>query len=136
VFSLAKQPFQQEWQGRLTDYVTAIAWSPSGQFLAAASAAGEVVLLEVGLQNLFYLQEPTGYSVDCLAFSHDGQFLAVAGQSGQVKIWQLQSGLPQLITTLENQSTWIGWSGIQPITNSPFNWGFMSKFGMPRRLRW
>jgi WD40 repeat protein len=107
VFGLAKQPFQQEWQGRLTDYVTAIAWSPSGQFLAAASAAGEVVLFEVRLQKLLYLQEQTGYSVDCLAFSHDSQFLAVAGQSGQVKIWQLQFELPHLITTLENHSTWI-----------------------------
>jgi WD40 repeat protein len=103
----AQLEFQQTWQGSLSDYVTAIAWSPNGHFLAACSAAGEVVLISLpGFQSTL-LQGETGYSVDCLAFSHDGQFLAIGGQDGQVKIWSLQSGTPELITTLENKSVWV-----------------------------
>jgi WD40 repeat protein len=99
--------FQQTWRGSLLDYVTAIAWSPDGRYLAACSAAGEVVLISLlGFQSIL-LQEETGYSVDCLAFSYDGQFLAIGGQDGQVKIWSLQAVAPELITTLENKAVWV-----------------------------
>jgi WD40 repeat protein len=39
--------FEQHWQGMLSDYVTAIAWSDCGEFLAASSAVGEVTLWRV-----------------------------------------------------------------------------------------
>ena len=39
----SKVLFQQNWQGSLSEYVTAVAWSADG-LLAASSAAGEVVL--------------------------------------------------------------------------------------------
>ena len=99
--------FASHWQGTLSDYVAAIAWSPDGRCLAACSAAGEVMLISLpGFQSTL-LQSETGCSVDCLAFSHDGQFLAIGGQDEQVKIWSLQSGSPELITTLENKSVWV-----------------------------
>lgn len=80
--------FNPQWQGTLSDYVTAVAWSPDGQ-LAASSAAGEVVLWTEA--TLTPLQVSTEQSIDCLAFSQDGQFLAAAGQDGRVKIWRLTS---------------------------------------------
>ncbi|WP_138501522.1 WD40 repeat domain-containing protein [Nostoc sp. PA-18-2419] len=93
--------FEQYYSGTLADYVTAIAWSPIGETLAATSAAGEVVLWNDG--ELTTLQTANGKSVDCLAFSADGQFLAVGGQDGQVKIWQDT----ELIATLENAPAWV-----------------------------
>lgn len=99
--------FQQAWQSELSDYVTAIAWSPAGCYLAACSAAGEVHLFQVpGFQSVT-LQSATEESINCLAFSHDGQFLAAGGQSGRVKIWSLAANSPELLTTLENKSAWI-----------------------------
>ncbi len=115
--SVAKRPesFEKIWQGALTDYITALTWSPNGQFLTAASGAGELSLLDVERRQLTLLQEIEGQSIDCLAFSFDSQFLAMAGQRGQVKIWQFQAESPQLITTIDTQSTWIDklvWSPI------------------------
>jgi WD40 repeat protein len=99
--------FEEHYSATLSDYVTAIAWSPHGKFLAATSAAGEVIL--VSENQLTTLQTGGSTSVDCVAFSPDGQFLAVGGQNGQVKIWQGT----ELITTLENAPAWVdklGWS--------------------------
>lgn len=107
--------FQQSWRGELSDYVTAIEWSPDGRYLAACSAAGEVLLFVAPTFEVVSLQAETGQSVDCLKFSHDGQFLAIGGQDGQVKIWSLLSGSPELVTTLKNKSVWVDrlcWSPI------------------------
>jgi WD40 repeat protein len=45
--------FDLNWKVTLSDYITGIAWSPSGQFLAASSASGEVAVW----------QSPTDYQV-------------------------------------------------------------------------
>ncbi|MEI2580964.1 WD40 repeat domain-containing protein [Scytonema sp. PRP1] len=99
--TLNSQEFEEQYSGTLSDYVTAIAWSPKGTTLTATSAAGEVVLWRDG--ELASLQTPKGESVDCVAFSQDGQFLAVGGQDGKVKIWRES----ELIATLENAPAWV-----------------------------
>lgn len=88
----------------LTEYITAIAWSPNGQTLAASSAAGEIVLWR-SPDRFQILQSPRQFSVDCLSFSHDSQFVAAGGQEGKLQIWHLPSG--ELRTTLENDPIWI-----------------------------
>lgn len=88
----------------LTEYITAIAWSPDGQTLAASSAAGEIVLWHV-TEPFHTLKLPTQSSVNCLSFSGDGQFIAAGGQDGKLQIWHLPSG--ELRTTLENDPIWI-----------------------------
>lgn len=99
--------FEHTWGGELSDYITAIAWSPDGRYLAASSAAGEVSLFAAPTFQATSLQGETGQSVDYLAFSHDGQFLAIGGQDGQVKVWSLLSALPEPIAQLENKSVWV-----------------------------
>jgi len=110
--------FGQHWQGTLSDYVTAIAWSPDGNTVAASSAAGEVVLYQARAFQETPVQAGNGYSIDCIAFSHDGQFLAAGGQNGQVKIWRVQSDLPELIATVGNTAAWVdrlSWSPTQTL---------------------
>ncbi|ARV60678.1 hypothetical protein BZZ01_20505 [Nostocales cyanobacterium HT-58-2] len=99
--TLNSQEFTQYYSETLSDYVTAIAWSPDGKTLTATSAAGEVVLWQNS--DLTTLQNGTGESVDCVAFSKDGQFLAVGGQDGKVKIWREN----EFIATLENAPAWV-----------------------------
>ncbi len=138
--------FEEHYSGTLSDYVTAIAWSPQDTILGATSAAGEVVLWNDG--NLTTLQIGNGKSVDCLAFSPDGKFLAVGGQDGQVKIWQET----ELIATLENAPAWVdklAWSHTSNLLAFSLGryvqvwdadtreivWGVMSKSGMPILVR-
>ena len=85
----ANLQFTVQWQSTLTDYVTAIAWSPSGRHLAAASAAGEVILCEVATQATATLRPADGQAINAIAFSFDGQFLAAAGQAGEVLVWDV-----------------------------------------------
>jgi WD40 repeat protein len=76
---------------QLSEYITQIAWSPTGETLAVASAAGEVVLLNTatGEMQAQLLDDRQNQSIDALGFSADGQFLAVGGQSGKLSIWSM-----------------------------------------------
>jgi WD40 repeat protein len=101
--------FQPKWQGNLSEYVTAVTWSPDG-LLAASSAAGEVVLWQDA--NLLTLLPVGLASIDCLAFSADGKFLAAGGQDGKVRVWQILSNhlvedRANLIISLDNESKWV-----------------------------
>ncbi|MEA5462384.1 WD40 repeat domain-containing protein [Leptothoe sp. PORK10 BA2] len=95
------------WDTRLSDYVTAVAWSPNGTQLAASSGAGEVVLYTPATGESTCLQSSQGESVDALAISADGNFLAAGGQAGTVWVWQIDGDSPTLLTTLEHARTWI-----------------------------
>ncbi len=84
--------WQLSWQGQLSDYITAIAWSPNTKVLAACSAAGELGLVGSS-QTLTMLETQTHCSLDCLGFSANGQYLAAGGQEGHLLVWQdLQPG--------------------------------------------
>jgi WD40 repeat protein len=113
--STKRVEFKRQWQGELSDYVTAIAWSPSQPMLAASSAAGEVALYLGKTFEPLGLQPADGQSIDCCAFSHDGQFLAVGGQAGQVNIWQIESTATALVATVTSRA-WVdrmAWSPTQ-----------------------
>ncbi|MEM0979598.1 MAG: WD40 repeat domain-containing protein [Cyanobacteria bacterium P01_H01_bin.58] len=104
------------WDTHISDYVTAIAWTPDGTQLAASSGAGEVVLYTPATNKSICLQPSQGESVDALAISADGQFLAAGGQAGTIWIWHIGDA-PTLLTTLEHERTWIDrlqWSPSAP----------------------
>ncbi|MEM6432811.1 MAG: WD40 repeat domain-containing protein [Cyanobacteria bacterium P01_D01_bin.115] len=93
-------------QRSLSEYITALVWSPVGHRLAIASGAGEVVLWQEDFQETI-LQTANGASIDALGFSGDGQWLAAAGQAGEVMLWRLSDDLSELVETLTWGSAWI-----------------------------
>ena len=80
--------FTQHWHRTLKEYVTALTWTPNGAWLAAASAAGEVVLCQ-SPEAMFTLQQANSQAINGLSFSADGQFLAIGDQSGTVTVWAM-----------------------------------------------
>ena len=116
-----KNLLEEQWQGTLSDYVTAIAWSPTSEILAASSAIGEVMLWMPGAFTA--LQTSTSESIDSLGFSPDGQFLAAGGQDGQVRIWHLPPDSKNFSaelrpTTLSSpRSVWVEKLDWSPISN-------------------
>lgn len=100
-------PFKltHHWQYPLKDYVTALDWSSLGEWLAAASAVGEVVLHR-HLAAAVVLRQADGQAISAMAFSADGQFLAAAGQSAAVQVWQVASPEAPALTR-PHPDTWI-----------------------------
>ena len=119
------------WQGQLQDYVTAMDWSPDGKWLAIASGAGEVTLLNIPKKQTIVIERSGTESIDCLGFSYDGQFLAAGGQNGQVKVWWLSKDLttdlktdlktssvvPALVKVLEHSRAWVEHLAWSPVRN-------------------
>lgn len=92
-FSTKRLPkFERQWRMQLADSVTAIAYSPNGQHLAAASAAGEVLWGTPDQPPRLLVQKQEAMS--CIGFSSSGHFLAAAGQAGQVIVWSLDKSEP------------------------------------------
>ena len=125
--TINSQQFDLHWRGTLSDYVTAISWSPQGKVLAVSSAVGEVMLWRdiANTQEknwpLLPLQMAENQSLDCLAFSQDGQKLAAAGQAGQVKIWCLHNDTRTYrckpLHTIENAPAWVDKLAWSPSNN-------------------
>jgi len=122
-----KKLFDRHFSGTLSEYVTALTWSPDGKTLAIGSASGEVRLwLDLSSQGevaspLIPVQVGEGQSIDCLGFSKDGEFLAAGGQDGRVKIWCLHpdAGVYRCrpLHTLENTPAWVDKLSWSPTSN-------------------
>lgn len=93
-------------QTQLSDYISAIAWSPKNSGLAACSASGELILYQLN-SSPFYFQQPGEMALNSLGFSADGQLLASAGQAGILKIWQVDQASSQPIFRQHHPSAWI-----------------------------
>ncbi|NJM27849.1 MAG: WD40 repeat domain-containing protein [Pseudanabaena sp. RU_4_16] len=113
-----KQPIlapKPQWRTSLSEYVTDLAWHPHGQTLAAATAAGEIVLYDESApvaQKLSVLHPPNDVSIDCLSFSANGAWLAAAGQEGKIHLWSVEKKESEQhefahVTTLEQGHDWI-----------------------------
>ncbi len=117
VRSSGKILLELQWRESLSDYVTAIAWSPDGQSWAASAGNGDVGIWHSG--TLEILQSGTSLAVDALAFSRNGDFLAASGQDGTVKIWQsaVAGGERSPLHTLNYAPAWIDRLAWSPTTD-------------------
>lgn len=133
--------FDTYWKASLQDYVTALAWSVDGSYLAVGGASGEILLwTDDGGCSVFLRSAASEQAIATLGFSANGQYLAAAGQQGTVFIWDLttldlslpashsappavlksavlKSTAPQPTIVLENTHCWIDrlvWHPTQP----------------------
>ncbi|NKQ36217.1 MAG: NACHT domain-containing protein [Chloroflexi bacterium] len=72
--------------------VPAVAFSPDGQLLAAASSEGSVTLWRLHeYQPWQVMKRPAGYDLS-ITFSPDGRYLAGGGSDNVIRLWDVSSG--------------------------------------------
>ena len=104
---LTRPQLERKWRGQLDDYVTAIAWSPDSQHVAACDGSGTVQCLNRSSKQTHCLQTGTGESIDALTYSSNGNFLAASGQNGHVLVWDMRGETPILNASLDHPNTWV-----------------------------
>jgi WD40 repeat protein len=85
------------WQAHVGDHVIALAWSPDGATLAAASVGGPLTLCDGETGRIRQHLPGHGFGTTALSWSPRGAFLASAGQDGAVRIWDATNGREHLV---------------------------------------
>src|SRR5262249_22303783 len=86
--------------------VTAVTWSPSGQYIASAGTLdSSVQVWNANTGNRTFLFPTTDQSVDALAWSPEGSRIAAALGSDTVNIWSIATGEPSPISFSQNEDT-------------------------------
>ena len=93
------------WSVDIGDYVTAVAWSPCGLFLAAAAANGPIQLLDSASGAVRHQLSGHGFGALDLAWSPDSATLASAGQDGVARLWDASRGVE--VAVLEGGADWV-----------------------------
>ncbi|MBO0799999.1 MAG: WD40 repeat domain-containing protein [Blastocatellia bacterium] len=104
------------WEHHLNDHVIALAWSPSGKKLAAASVSGEIAIYsDDGAARLTLPGHDFGATA--VAWSADGQHFASAGQDGKIKLWDIAARSPRAV--LEGGAAWVEHLAWNPLKSTP-----------------
>jgi len=103
----------KHWAAQLDDYAIDIGWSPDGRSLAAASAAGPILIFSAA--DGARLHELPGHAdgSNCLAFANTAPLLASGGQDGSVKFWDFEAG--QHLNTASLGSGWVEHIAWRPV---------------------
>ncbi len=105
--STAKSKFTKAWRRALSDYITALEWSPNGAWLGMAASSGEVALHSQDSSDFTLLRQADGQAINALGFSADSQFLAVGGQSSTVEVWDTKASGASPLWTQSCAGDWI-----------------------------
>jgi WD40 repeat protein len=93
------------WRQAIDDHVIALAWSPDGSTIAAASVAGPVTLFEVNNGITKRTLPGHGFGTTTVTWRPDGNRLATAGQDGKVRLWDVATG--QEVAAADGGAAWV-----------------------------
>lgn len=102
----------KHWAAVLDDYAIDLSWSPDGCWLAAASAAGPLSILEAVSGAVRHTLPGHAEGTNALAWSPDGALVASGGQDGAVRLWDAAAG--QHTATTELGPDWVEFLAWQP----------------------
>jgi WD40 repeat protein len=95
----------RRWRAELDDHVIDLAWSPSGNAVAAASVSGPVVVFDAETGQPRLRLAGHGFGTTGIAWRPDGVVLASAGQDGKVRLWDAGSGAER--AALAGGAAWV-----------------------------
>jgi len=129
----------KHWAAQLDDYVIDLAWSPDGEQLAAASAAGPLSLYDAQTGALQHLLPGHDGGTNCIAwkplFRGEGSaltcpaLLASGGQEPRVKFWDATNGQHCATAELESDSGWVDHLAWKPISNDNSDFSLIAASG-------
>jgi WD40 repeat protein len=100
VYDLSARKVIRTFKGN--ESIWAVAWSPDGGFLAAASESkweprsrenpGEVLVWDVKTERRTFYWATQKHQMNSVAFSPDGRLLAAGGRGGVARVWDLETG--------------------------------------------
>ena len=106
------RPIAFVWHAKLDDFVTAVAWSPDGRQLAAASASGQLGIYDNATgQAVQIIEQAHADGGDAVAWRPDGKAIATAGRDGTWRLWD--SATATKLAEHEAGALWpehLGWS--------------------------
>ena len=101
------------WDARLDDHVIAIAWSPDGSRLAAASVSGPISLFS-GIDGARVLDLPGHrHGTMAISWSADGTLLASGGQDGKARLWNGVTG--EMVAEVDGGAQWVECVAFSPV---------------------
>jgi WD40 repeat protein len=91
--SSARRALDFVWHAKLDDFITAVAWSPDGTRLAAASVSGQLGIYDTAKgQALHVIENAHADGGDAVAWRPDGAAFATAGRDGKWRLWEPVEG--------------------------------------------
>ncbi len=99
------------WETQIDDYVAGAAWSFDGQFVYAASSAGQFYVYEAQSGKSVFSERTHPDGINGIAASPTTHQVAIAGKDGKIQLRHGETG--QRIQTLEGGALWvehIAWS--------------------------
>ena len=88
----SKDALRLGWKLGLTDHIQALAWSPTGDRLAAAVVSGPITILDANSGAVVHTLPGHGFGTAALDWQPGGKLLASAGQDGKVRLWDTTTG--------------------------------------------
>jgi len=95
----------EQWRAALDDYVQAVAWSPGGGMLAAASISGPITIFDAHTGTPRAVLPGHGLGTTALSWHPDGDRLLSAGQDGTARVWDAHSG--QALFEVDGGVAWV-----------------------------
>ncbi len=105
------QTMPQLWLRSLDESAASVSWSASGEWLAAASANGEVSLFEAATGERVQQIAAHRFGATRVTWHPEAALFATAGQDGKVRLWEPRRDSP--VAELDCGSPWvehIAWS--------------------------